>query len=165
MSAMLPTWMSSKTGLSVQLNLGKCKSICFTRSHFTRHFQYDLSGYRLDSVDSIWDLGVVLDSKLNFTSHIDSLIVKASRMLGYIWRIGKEFRDPYTLKTLYNSFVWSHLDYASVVWSSYYGVYLKRIEAIQKKFLKFALRTLGCSRDIKLPPYCQRCRLIGFHVL
>jgi hypothetical protein len=63
-------------------------------------------------------------------------------MLGYIRRIGKEFRDPYTLKTLYNSFVRSHLEYASVVWNPYYGVHLKRIEDIQKKFLKFALRTL-----------------------
>jgi hypothetical protein len=117
----------------MQLNLGKCKSM-----NFTRVFQYE---YRLDSVDSICDLGVVLGSKLNFTSHIDSLIVKASRMLGYIRRVGKEFRDPYTLKTLYNSFVRFHLDYASVVWNPYYGV--QRIEATQKKFLKFALRTLG----------------------
>jgi hypothetical protein len=63
-------------------------------------------------VDFICDLGVVLDSKLNFISYIDSLIVKASRMLGYIRRIDKEFRDPYTFKKLYNSSVWSHLDYA-----------------------------------------------------
>jgi hypothetical protein len=86
-------------------------------------------------------------------------------MLGYIKRIGKEFRNPYTLKTVYNSFVRSHLDYASVVWNPYYGVHLKRIEAIQKEFLKFALRTLGWSRDIELPPYCQRCRLIDLDVL
>jgi hypothetical protein len=39
----------------------------------------------------IW---VVLESKLNFTSHIDSLVVKASRMLGYKRRIGRQFRDP-----------------------------------------------------------------------
>jgi hypothetical protein len=51
-------------------------------------------------VDSICDFGVVPDSKLNFTSHIDSLVVKTSRMLGYIRRIGKEFRDPYNLKKL-----------------------------------------------------------------
>jgi hypothetical protein len=107
----------------MQLNLRKCKSMCFTRSRFTTYFQFELSGHRLDSVDSICDLGVVIDSKLNFTSHIDSLIVKASRMLGYIRIIGREFRDPfpYTLETLYNSFVRSHL---------------KRIEAIQKKILE-----------------------------
>jgi hypothetical protein len=108
---------------------GKCKSMSFTRSRYTRHFQYESSGHRLDSVDSICDLGVVLDSNINFSSHIDSVILKASRMLGYIMRIGKEFWDPYTLKTLYNSFVRSHLDYASVVWNPYYGVHLKRIEA------------------------------------
>jgi hypothetical protein len=49
-------------------------------------------------VDSICDIGVVLDLKLNFTSLIDSLIVNDSRMLCYIRRIGKEFRDPYTMK-------------------------------------------------------------------
>jgi hypothetical protein len=75
----------------MQLNLRKCKRISFTRSRFTRHFQYELSGQRLDNVDFICDLGVVLDSKFNFTSHIDSLIVKASRMLGYIRRIGSVY--------------------------------------------------------------------------
>jgi hypothetical protein len=114
----------------MQLNLGKCNSMSFTRSRFTRHFQYELSGHRLDSVGSLCDLGVVLDSKLNFTSHIDSLIGKASWMLGYIRRIGKELRDPHTLKTLYISIVRFHLAYASVVWNPYYRVHLKRIEAI-----------------------------------
>jgi hypothetical protein len=104
--------VSSQWGIDngMQLNLEKCKSMTFARSRCTRHFQYELSGYRLNSVDSICDLGVVLDSKFNFISHIDSLVVKASRMLGYIRRIGKEFRDSYTLKTLYISFVWSNVE-------------------------------------------------------
>jgi hypothetical protein len=50
-------------------------------------------------------------------------------MLGFIRRIGKEFRDPYTLKMLNASFVRYHLDYVIVVWNPY----SKRIEAIQKK--------------------------------
>jgi hypothetical protein len=78
------------------------------------------------------------------------------------------------LKMLYTSFVRSHLYYVSIVWNPYYGVHIKRIEAIQKKFLIFALHTLGWSLDIELPLYCQSCRLIdldvlildvGFHVL
>jgi hypothetical protein len=111
-----------------------------TRSCFTRYFQYELSGYRLDNVYSICDLGVVLDSKVGFTSHIDSLVVKASRMLGYT--IGKELRDPYTLKTLY---IIRSVSFASV--------HLKRIEAIQKQFSRFTLRTLARSRYIELPSY------------
>jgi hypothetical protein len=144
--------------------------LSLTRPRFTRHFQYELSGHRLDSVDFICNLGVFLDSQPNFTSHIDSLVVKASMMLGYIRRIGTEFRDPYTLKTLYNSFVRSHLDYAIVVWNPYYAVHLKRIEAILKKFLRsvffiFYFCTLGWSRDIELPPYCQRCRLTYLSIM
>jgi hypothetical protein len=46
-------WCIDSSGM--QLNLGKCKSMSFTRSRFTRHFQYELSGHRLDSVDSICD--------------------------------------------------------------------------------------------------------------
>jgi ribonucleases P/MRP protein subunit RPP40 len=132
-TSQIPSGVSTCRDSGVQLNLEKCKSMSSARSHFKRHFQYELSGHKLDSMDYICDLGVVLDTKLNFTSHIDSLIVKASRMLGYIRRIGREFRDPHTLRTLYNSFVRSHLDYARVVWNSYYGVHLKRNEALQKK--------------------------------
>jgi hypothetical protein len=38
----------------MQLNLGKCKTMIFTRSRFTRHFQYELSGHRLDSIGNLW---------------------------------------------------------------------------------------------------------------
>jgi hypothetical protein len=99
-------------------------------------------------VDSICDLGVVLESMHNFTSHIDSLVVKASRMLGYIRRIGKEFRNPYTLKTLlYNSFVRSfglrerRVD--PVLWRAF-----EKNRGYPKKKLRFTLRTLGWSRNI-----------------
>jgi hypothetical protein len=113
----------------------------------------------------VWTPFVILGlfSTPSIISDIDSLVVKASRMMGYVRRIGKEFKDPYTLKTLYNLFVRSNLDNASVVWNPYYGVHLKRFEPIQKKFLRFALRTL--SREIELPSYCQKCCLIDLDVL
>jgi hypothetical protein len=38
------------------------------REFYKISFKYELSGHRLDSVDSICDLGVVLDSRLDFTS-------------------------------------------------------------------------------------------------
>jgi hypothetical protein len=60
---------------------------------------------------------------------------------------------------------WTQLVFLGLFSTPYYGMHLKRIEAIQKKFLRFALCTLGWSRDIELPPYCQRCRLIDLDVL
>jgi hypothetical protein len=55
--------LATKMNLQMRrLNLGNCKSMGFTRSRFTRHFRYELSGHRLDSVYYICDLGVFLEA-------------------------------------------------------------------------------------------------------
>jgi hypothetical protein len=40
---------------------------------------------------------------MSFLPHIEANISKSSRMLGFIKRISREFRDPYTHKNLYTS--------------------------------------------------------------
>jgi hypothetical protein len=64
-----------------------------------------LDGRVLERVDSIRDLGVIIDSKMTFTDHIDVIIGRASATLGFIRRLAKEFEDLYTLKTLFISLV------------------------------------------------------------
>jgi hypothetical protein len=72
-------------------------------------------GIILDRVDSINDLGVIMDSKMAFTGHIDVTVERALAMLGFVKRLSCELRDPYTLKTLYVSFVRPKLEYAGCV--------------------------------------------------
>jgi hypothetical protein len=64
-----------------------------------------------------------------------------------------EFRDPYTLKTFYVSFVRLKLEYASCVWRPFYGAYIDRIKRVQKKFVRYALRGLGWMDMFDLPPF------------
>jgi hypothetical protein len=71
----------------------------------------------LDRLSSINDLGVIMDEKMNFSEHVDVMVGKAFAMLGFIRRLSLEFRDPYTLKSLYMSLVRPKLEYASCVWS------------------------------------------------
>jgi hypothetical protein len=149
----------------LKLNLGKCKSMTFSRSPTPIQTIYVLSGCSLSKVESISDLGVVLDPKLNFIQHIDSLISKASKMLGYIQRVGREFKDPYTLRSLYFAFVRSTLEYACCVWSPFYEIHKRRIENIQKRFVRFALRTLRWNPDLEIPTYCQRRQLLRLDFL
>jgi hypothetical protein len=68
-------------------------------------FVYLNIGTALEGVDEIKDLGVIMDGKMSFLPHIEAIISKSSRMLGFIKRISREFRDPYTHKTLYTSLV------------------------------------------------------------
>jgi hypothetical protein len=62
------------------------------------------------------DLGVLMDSKLTFSEHVDVTVSNARQMLGFIMRVGRDFRDPYALTSLYVSLVTSKLEYASSVW-------------------------------------------------
>jgi hypothetical protein len=51
-----------------------------------------------------------VDGKMSFLPHIEAIISKSSRMLGFIMRISRGFRDPYTHKTLYTSIVRPNLE-------------------------------------------------------
>lgn len=112
----------------------------------------------------IRDLGVILDSKLTFIDHYNTIINRANSMLAFIKRFSHSFHDPYTIKTLYIAYVRSILEYCSLVWSPFSVTHEERIESIQKQFLLFALRKLGWAR-FPLPPYEARCRLISIQTL
>jgi hypothetical protein len=82
------------------LNAGKCKSFLYSRGSKPVIFQYVIGDSDLERVDVINDLGVLVDSRMTFNDHIESIVSKSARMLGFINRISREFSDPYTYKTL-----------------------------------------------------------------
>jgi hypothetical protein len=54
-----------------------------------------LGGIILDCVD----LGLIMDSQMSFTGHIDVTVGRALEMLEFVKRLSCEFRDPYTLNS------------------------------------------------------------------
>jgi hypothetical protein len=101
------------------VNVDKCKTITFSRTCYSVEFAYMLVGTVLDWVSSINDLGVIMDKQMNFLEHVDVMVGKAFAVLEFISRMSLEFRDPYTLKSLYTSLVRPKLEYASCVWSPF----------------------------------------------
>ena len=96
------------------------------------------------------DLGVILDSKLNFACHVDATVLKAKRMLGLLIRSmqlpGSPRRVRFDCKAMlsaFNAHVRSIMEYGSVVWSGAAVTHLKRLERIQHSFLIW----LACSSD------------------
>ena len=148
----------SKNGLS--LNCSKCKVMSFSRKPIIAH-RYFLGQNLLIRTDSFNDLGILLDAKLSFNSHIEVMINKARSMLGFIKRWSKEFKDPYVTKRLYTALVRPILEYGSIIWSPQYAVHANKIESVQKQFLLFALRGLNWSSRVDLPPYESRLLLIN----
>jgi ribonucleases P/MRP protein subunit RPP40 len=99
----------------LDLNPSKCSIVTYSRKRELVLFDYKLKGTRLkrDSVGR--DLGVYHDSKLLFNVHIDNVISKASRALGFVMPSSVDFHHIKTLKILYCSFVRSHFEYASQI--------------------------------------------------
>lgn len=118
------------------LNPDKCFVISFSRKKTNINFNYKLHDKELGRVDQIRDLGVIMDSKLTFIPHIDHIISKSLKQLGFILRVGKPFKRLLTFKVLFNSYVRSRLEFACVVWSPLYKIHSDRIEKVQKKFVK-----------------------------
>jgi hypothetical protein len=96
--------------------------------------------YILDRVSSINDLGVIIDEKMYFLEHVDVMVGTAFAMLEFIRTPLFEFRDPYTLKSLYTSLVRPKLEYASCVRSPFYDVSVNKVERVQRRFKRYALR-------------------------
>lgn len=127
--------------------------------------EYAVDDEPLLRVESVRDLGVILDSEITYKIHYEEILRKARRQLGFVSKITKEFRDPYTLKALYVSLVRPILETSSVVWDPYHATMIDRMEAVQRKFVRFALRNLHWNDPFNLPPYEARCRLINIETL
>ena len=147
------------------LNPNKCSVITFSRKKMPIRFDYQLEGNAIERVSCIKDLGVHLDEQLTFKQHVTYIVAKASRCLGFVMRIAKSFSDIFCLKSLYCSLVRSTLEYCSVVWSPYYLNGVHRIETVQRRFVRFALRLLPWNNPHQLPSYDSRRLLLGLDSL
>lgn len=119
-------------GLS--LNHDKCLSITFHRTKNPVLYVYSVDGCLVKRVTEVNDLGVLFSSDMSFSKHIDSVVAKAFKLLGFVTRFSRPFSIN-TFRFLYCALVRPSLEYASVVWSPYYQCDIDRLEKIQKKFL------------------------------
>ena len=97
----------------LQLNPSKCQTITFNRARRSVSAMYHLGASELKRVSEVKDLGVVLDTRLDFNVHIDRTISKCRAALGLINRFAREFGDPRIHRTLYCALVRSSLDYSN----------------------------------------------------
>ena len=133
----------SKTN-GMEINRTKTQIISFTRKTNWIKFEYKLNGIPIPRTACINDLGVLLDSKLYFHSHVDYLFSTSIKMLGLIRVITYNFNNIHCLITLYKSIIRSKLEYCSCVWNSITSTDSYKIERLQNKFLKLCCKRLNC---------------------
>ena len=144
----------------LKLHPEKCKSMHIGKNSPDMNIKYNLMGHELEKVNEEKDIGVIVDSNLNFEKHICEKIKKANSMSAKIRRIFQHL-DEETFIPLYKALVRTHLDYASTVWAPYKVRLVEMIEGVQRRATKQipSLRQLSYSerlQKLKLPTLSYR---------
>ncbi|GBL78927.1 putative RNA-directed DNA polymerase from transposon BS [Araneus ventricosus] len=123
----------------LHLNIEKCSILSYTRKSQPLNHVYKINDLVLSRSDSATDLGIIFDTKLDFSQQINSMVSKAYRRLGILKRKTKEFSSEIALKVLYYAHVRSSLEYCSIIWDPIYRNKIEIIERIQNNFLRYLL--------------------------
>ena len=135
----------------------KLKKLTISRSEYQVERRYCVGGDLVKDVKSEVDLGVCVDTDLNFNENRKLKIGKATRMVGAIRRAFR-FLDGRTFVKLYKSMVRCHLESAVCVWSPYLERDIKEMENVQMRATKMLPETKNMN-------YEQRLRLLNLPTL
>ena len=119
----------------------------FYNNHRVIQFPYKVGNQLLSNVKSLKDLGVIVDSKLDFKEHINYVFSKALKMIGFIRKFTLDFKNCSVILYLYKSLVLPILMYASPIWSPHVAVDQYRLETVQHKFLRYLSLKNGQAMD------------------
>jgi hypothetical protein len=118
---------------------------------------YSMNGDLIPDSDVERDLGVYVDSNLNFSTHIDTVVGKARKLCGWIHRVYIT-RNTDVLLRLYTTVVRPVLEYASVIWSPDTRAQIDKIEKVQRQFTKRI-------RTVRSLPYIDRLTKLNLESL
>ena len=101
---------------SLQANPSKFQSMLLkNKTVNAEDFNIIVDNDILNLTDDMTVLGINIDNKLNFNSHVSSMCNKAGRQLNVLQRLKGSLDDASRL-SIYKSFIMSNFDYCPVVW-------------------------------------------------
>ena len=114
-------------------NVNKCKIMHFGRNNPKN--SYSMKNQELQETDEEIDLGVVVNSDLTFTSHIDRSISKANQALGIVRRTFSYLSEE-LFRNIYLTYIRPHIEYCAQVWSPYLRGDIEKLEKFQRRATK-----------------------------
>ena len=118
-----------------QLSISYSKCSIMTIGSHKITFPFSLGTNVIAQVETVNDLGVLINSKLNFKNHIHQIVNKANQRKSLIFRCFLT-RNPSHLKRAFITYTRPLLEYASTVWSPSYITEIFLIESVQRDFTK-----------------------------
>ncbi|MEM7557303.1 MAG: reverse transcriptase family protein, partial [Cyanobacteria bacterium P01_A01_bin.84] len=117
----------------LQLSVSKCQVL--TIGVTNENFLYTVDDIALANLYSLRDLGIILNSKLDYSQHCHHLYKVASAISMNIFRYFKCRNRDFLIK-MFKTYVRSKLESSIVIWSSYLKKNIELIEKVQRRFTK-----------------------------
>ena len=114
----------------------KCVNLIISLKNVAEPHIYHLGNTEMKNVDEVKDLGINVDSKLQFQNHTSSKVNKANQIWGTIKRAFKHMNTD-IFKKLFTAHVRPHLEYSIQFWAPYLRKNIDQIEAVQRRATKF----------------------------
>ena len=124
----------------LSLNASKTKFMLFhypQRKVDNLSLDLKINSTSIERVSEFNFLGLTLDECLNWKPHVQKISNKISRIIGVLCRL-KNYLPKHILRTIYNSLILPHLQYAVLTW----GFKMGRVELLQKR----AVRVITSSK-------------------
>jgi len=120
----------------MRFNASKCQIMRIHRGNTPLNRFYSINNTILSQVDKAKYLGVTITEDLNWSTHVNNVVTKATKTLGFIRRnLGN---CPQNLREMaYFSLVRSQLEYASVAWDPHQNIDITHLEKVQRKAARF----------------------------
>ena len=121
-----------------------------------------INGSNIEFVDNFVFLGITINNKLNWNSHINKVTNKISKTVGILNKL-RSFLPSGVLQTIYNTLILPHMTYGILAW----GRPTNTIHKIQKRAIrincftasKYNAHTEPLFKQLNLLKACDICKL------
>ena len=114
------------------INLTKTQSMIFSYKRGNPKFTVNLNGSIIEEQETTSFLGVIIDNKLTWKSHIAHLCSKISKGIAILRLLRPSF-PKHILKMIYMSLIHSYLNYCNLIWGSAEPTISNPLFILQKK--------------------------------
>ena len=121
----------------MNFNIKKCKILTITTKTNPVVYSYTMYDKQVQRCDNIKDIGVIIDNKLSWNSHIHTCVNKANRLMGLIKRTLGYSAPTNVSRQLYVSLVRSNLEYCCPVWSGTTSNNIVLVERVQRSATRY----------------------------
>ena len=135
----LSRWLKYK---QLKLNISKTKFMVISRNRVNVDVSVVIDDETIDRVREIKYLGVIIDDKLKFNSHIDNVIKKIAKKYGILCRLKNDLTIASKIQ-LYKSIISPHLDFCPSILFLANETQISRLQRLQNKIMRLILR---CNR-------------------